>query len=73
MSVLAITAVFPPSTRSPMFVYSLAIVRRALWSVERKSRKKGLSAAVELLKGPVHLEWFLDQFEEPQVFRFNLI
>lgn len=41
MSVLAVTAVFLPSTRSPLFVYSLAIVRRAAhWSVGRKRRKK---------------------------------
>lgn len=74
MSVLAVTAAFLPSTRSPLFVYSLAIVSRAHWSVGRKRRKKnGRSAAVELLKGPVHLEWFLKQFEEPPACRVHLI
>lgn len=28
---------------------------------------------MELLKGPVHLEWFLEQFEEPPACRINLI
>lgn len=67
MSVLAVTAFFFSSTRSPLFVYSLAIVRRAHWSVGRKRWKNGISAAVELLKGPVHLKLFLDQFDEPLV------
>lgn len=59
MSVLAVTALFLPSTRSPVFVYSLAIVRRAHWSVGRKRRRKKKVEEVQrwsFLKGPVHLE-----------------
>lgn len=46
-----ITAAFLPN--SALFVYSFAIVKQTL---EKEKKKKKRSAAVELLKGPVHLE-----------------
>lgn len=47
---------------------------RTLVGGEKEGEKKGRrSAAVELLKGPVHLERFPEQLEEPAVFISGLI